>query len=191
MTGRTLGHCRIVEKLGACGMGVVYKAQDIHLDRSVALKALPPESVSDPRRNARFVQEAKAASAVDHPNIVHICRIDESDSGAFGAVTAPTQTRRGTWVVIAVLAVVAVLGAAGWLWVSRSRNAAPQTVLAPVPPTSFPGRETSRSGRREVWRIPAVGTSGPDGAIWVTRIFASWNQLDGWLRQVEALRRTA
>jgi serine/threonine protein kinase/Tol biopolymer transport system component len=79
MIGTTLGHYRIVEKLGEGGMGVVYKAQDLHLDRPVALKVLPPEKVADPDRKRRFVQEAKAASALNHPHIVHIYDIDQSE----------------------------------------------------------------------------------------------------------------
>ncbi len=72
MIGKTLGHYRVVEKIGSGGMGVVYKAQDLHLDRFVALKVLPAEKVADPERKRRFKQEAKAASALNHPNIVHI-----------------------------------------------------------------------------------------------------------------------
>src|SRR5690349_2781003 len=61
-------------------MGVVYKARDTRLDRFVAIKVLPPERVADPERQRRFIQEAKAASALNHPNIVHIYNIDR-DSG--------------------------------------------------------------------------------------------------------------
>ncbi len=86
MIGRTLGHYRIVEKLGEGGMGVVYKAQDLHLDRLVALKILPPDKFADPARKQRFTQEAKAASALNHPNIVTIHDIDQADGVDFIAM---------------------------------------------------------------------------------------------------------
>ncbi len=72
MTGQRLLHYKVIEKLGEGGMGVVYKARDTHLDRFVAIKVLPPEKVSDPTRKARFIQEAKAASALNHPNIITV-----------------------------------------------------------------------------------------------------------------------
>ncbi|MFN0165985.1 MAG: protein kinase domain-containing protein [Bryobacteraceae bacterium] len=80
MIGRKLAHYEIVEKLGEGGMGAVYKARDHHLDRFVAIKVLPPGKVSDPERKRRFVQEAKAASALNHPNIITIHDI-ASDNG--------------------------------------------------------------------------------------------------------------
>ncbi|MBZ5633441.1 MAG: protein kinase [Acidobacteriia bacterium] len=72
MLGTSLLHYNIVEKLGEGGMGVVYKAQDTHLDRFVALKVLPHDRVANEERKRRFIQEAKAASALNHPNIVTI-----------------------------------------------------------------------------------------------------------------------
>src|SRR6266446_1794149 len=72
MTGQTIGHYKVIEQVGAGGMGVVYKALDTHLDRFTAIKVLPPEKVADPERKRRFVQEAKAASALNHPNIITI-----------------------------------------------------------------------------------------------------------------------
>src|SRR6266851_2941427 len=83
MIGQTLGHYRIESKLGEGGMGVVWKARDTHLDRFVAIKVLPPERVADPERKRRFVQEAKAASALNHPNIVTIHDIDVSNGVHF------------------------------------------------------------------------------------------------------------
>jgi serine/threonine protein kinase len=86
MTGRTLLHYRIVEKLGEGGMGVVYKALDTHLDRLVAIKVLPPEKVADVERKRRFVQEAKSASALNHPNIITIHDIASEDGVDFIAM---------------------------------------------------------------------------------------------------------
>jgi len=86
MIGKTISHYQILEKLGEGGMGVVYKAQDTHLDRFVAIKVLPAEKVADPERKRRFVQEAKAASALNHPNIIHIYDIDQQDGVDFIAM---------------------------------------------------------------------------------------------------------
>src|SRR5207237_8190955 len=67
MIGQTLGHYRIDSKLGEGGMGVVYRAFDTHLDRAVAIKVLRPDVTASPDRKRRFVQEAKSASALNHP----------------------------------------------------------------------------------------------------------------------------
>ena len=79
MIGETLGHYRIDSKLGEGGMGVVYRAFDTHLDRAVAIKVLRPDATASPERKRRFVQEAKSASALNHPSIIHIYDIDTAN----------------------------------------------------------------------------------------------------------------
>src|SRR5713101_538482 len=84
--GTRLGHYQIRSKLGEGGMGEVYLAQDTQLDRKVALKILPPDLAANQDRMRRFVQEAKAAAALNHPNIAHIYEIGEADGVNFIAM---------------------------------------------------------------------------------------------------------
>ena len=83
MTGRVIAHYQILEKLGEGGMGVVYKARDTHLDRFVAIKVLPPGKLRDPDSKRRFVQEARAASALNHPGIITVHDVSSEDGQDF------------------------------------------------------------------------------------------------------------
>ena len=88
MIGKTISHYEVVEKLGAGGMGVVYKARDMRLDRPVALKFLPPDLMRAPEARERFIHEAKSASALDHQNICVVHEIGDTDDGQVFLVMA-------------------------------------------------------------------------------------------------------
>ena len=96
--GQTLSHYRLIEKIGEGGMGVVWKAFDTKLDREVAVKLLPEDLASDPERLRRFEREAKAAAAINHPNIVTLYSVEDAEGTHFIAmelVEGRTLTRAG------------------------------------------------------------------------------------------------
>ena len=86
MIGKSISHYKVVDKLGEGGMGVVYKAEDSKLKRTVALKFLPPDLTRDTEARERFIQEAQAAAALDHPNICTVYEINESDGDTYIAM---------------------------------------------------------------------------------------------------------
>ena len=79
MIGKTISHYRIIEELGRGGMGVVYKAEDTKLKRTVALKFLPSEFIHDPDTKKRLIHEAQTAASLDHSNICTVHEIEESN----------------------------------------------------------------------------------------------------------------
>ncbi len=109
MIGRTISHYRIAEKLGSGGMGEVYLAEDSRLGRNVAVKILPPEVADDPARRGRFEAEAKAASAINHPNITHIYDVGEAEGVHFLAMEYVEGTDLASRLVSAPLEVDDIL----------------------------------------------------------------------------------
>ncbi len=154
MIGTTLSHDKVVEKLGEGGMGVVYEARDLRLDRFVALEVLPPGNKLDPDRMRRFVQEARAASALHHPGIVTVFGIDEAAGVPFiamefvdGRTLAEVIGRKGLQVGEAVrlkrqvaeaLAAAVLLLVAG-TWLGRRVAGERREAAPPVPLTSYTG----------------------------------------------------
>src|SRR5216117_4026932 len=86
MIGQTISHYKILEKLGEGGMGVVYKAQDLKLDRPVAIKFLPSHLSGSDENKRRFEQEAKATAALNHPNILNVYEINEEKGVVYFAM---------------------------------------------------------------------------------------------------------
>jgi eukaryotic-like serine/threonine-protein kinase len=97
LTGRMVLQYRVLEKLGQGGMGAVYRAEDVRLQRTVALKFLSPEACADPAACRRFVREAQAAGRLDHPNICTVYGLEEADGRSFivmACIEGPTLSRK-------------------------------------------------------------------------------------------------
>jgi serine/threonine protein kinase/tetratricopeptide (TPR) repeat protein/TolB-like protein len=97
LTGRTLGHYRIEEEISRGGMGIVYRATDTRLHRDVALKVLPEDLMHDPDRRRRFLQEAQAASSIEHPNVAVIYDADEAGGQTFIAMELIRGQKMSDW----------------------------------------------------------------------------------------------
>ena len=181
MIGRTVSHYRILEKLGEGGMGVVYRAEDTALQRTVALKFLPPELTRDAEAKQRFLHEARAAARLDHPNICTVHEVAESADGQLFIVlacyegeTLRDKIRRGPvpWAEAAGLALQAAAGLAhahGKGIVHRDIKPANMFVtadgtvkildfgLAKLAGASVLTKDGRRSGPRPTWRRNRFG----------------------------------
>ena len=94
MIGKTVGHYRILSKIGEGGMGEVFLSEDIRLERKAAIKFLPAETAKDPALRQRFLREAKAASALNHPHVCVVYDVGETDDGGC-AGNGPASTATG------------------------------------------------------------------------------------------------
>ena len=99
MIGRTLSHYRVTGELSRGGMGVVYSAVDLKLDREVALKVLSPELLQNPELRRRFVQEAQATASLQHPAVAVIHEIDEAEGVAFIAMEKIRGVTLAEWLL--------------------------------------------------------------------------------------------
>jgi serine/threonine-protein kinase len=109
MIGTTLGHYRILERLGAGGMGEVYRAHDVQLDRDVALKVLPAESFSDSAARARLLREARSGASLNHPHICSIYEVGEADGLAYIAMELVEGQPLSAWLAAGALPAEEVL----------------------------------------------------------------------------------
>jgi eukaryotic-like serine/threonine-protein kinase len=174
MTGQKLGHYEILDKIGEGGMGQVWRARDARLNRSVAIKILPAEVAGDPVRRQRFEQEARALGALNHPNIVSVYDIGQSDGRAYivselvegeslrsAVERGPISGRRLIEIATQIAEAIAAAHALGIV----HRDLKPENIMVSGPQTSAPGRvKVLDFGLAKHNAAQAEGPSGPDAA---------------------------
>src|SRR5258708_35732855 len=142
MVGRTISHYEILDELGKGGMGVVYCARDVRLDRLVALKILPAEHMSNLERRSRFVREARTASALNHPNIITIYEIETVDDVDYIAMEFVRCSTLREWIPPAGLPVHDALGYASQVAAGAGGAASGRACAAGATPPPHTNAET-------------------------------------------------
>ena len=154
MTGQKLGHYEILDKIGEGGMGQVWRARDARLNRSVAIKILSADLAGDPARRQRFEQEARALGALNHPNIVSVYDVGQSDGRAYivselvegeslrsAMERGPIAGRRLFEMATQMAEAIAAAHALGIV----HRDLKPENIMISAPQAGAPGRVKARA----------------------------------------------
>jgi hypothetical protein len=166
MIGRTFGHYQVIEELGAGGMGVVYRARDLRLNRDVAFKVLPAELAADAGRLARFEREARALAALSHPHIVTIHSVEEAEGvdQLHGQEANLPSSRRTTGCAPPGDWPSPDWGAARRRWLRRAGSRSRSSTATMPGKVSLCGCSAARRGRRGR-RRPRRGRAACDRAV--------------------------